>query len=83
MSEHNNKPNYYQILGISTNATFDEIRSQYRILALKFHPDKEKSALGGCIISDNDPAWHCNDCSNNCGRREDYEKFSGKTSEKP
>ena len=32
-----------------------------------------KVVLGGCIISDNDPAWHCNDCSNNWGRREDYE----------
>ena len=32
-----------------------------------------KVVLGGCIISDNDPVWHCNDCSNNWGSREDYE----------
>ena len=32
-----------------------------------------KVVLGGCIISDNDPVWHCNDCQNNWGNREDYE----------
>lgn len=32
-----------------------------------------KVILGGCIISDNDPAWHCNDCQNRWGNREDYE----------
>jgi len=32
-----------------------------------------KVVLGGCIISDNDPMWHCLDCSNHWGRRKDYE----------
>lgn len=31
--------NYYTILGISSNATMDEIRSAYRRLAKDFHPD--------------------------------------------
>jgi molecular chaperone DnaJ len=30
---------YYAILGISSNATEDEIRSAYRRLAKEFHPD--------------------------------------------
>lgn len=32
--------NFYQILGVSINATNDEIKTAYRKLATKFHPDK-------------------------------------------
>jgi len=30
---------------------------------------KKKIAPGGCCISENDPMWECNDCSNTWGKR--------------
>ena len=38
-----NLPNYYAILQISKNASQNEIKKQFRILAKKWHPDKKQS----------------------------------------
>ncbi|HSD05477.1 MAG TPA: molecular chaperone DnaJ [Nitrosopumilaceae archaeon] len=37
------KRDYYEVLGLQKNASEAEIKSQYRKLALKFHPDRNKS----------------------------------------
>ena len=34
---------YYRDMDLATNATFDEIKGQYRRLAKQFHPDRNNS----------------------------------------
>lgn len=40
---NNNKRDYYEVLGISRNATEHDIKSAFRRLAMKYHPDHNKA----------------------------------------
>ena len=41
------KRDYYEVLGVTKASSSDEVKQQYRKLALKFHPDRNKSSEAG------------------------------------
>ena len=41
------KRDYYEVLGVTKTSSTDEIKQQYRKLALKFHPDRNTSSDAG------------------------------------
>jgi len=36
---------YYEILGVTSQASFQEIASKFRVLALTYHPDKNPDRM--------------------------------------
>lgn len=42
MLKESKLPNYYAVLGVSSNATQEEIKAKYRQLVKEYHPDKTK-----------------------------------------
>ncbi|QMU54217.1 MAG: molecular chaperone DnaJ [Nitrosopumilus sp.] len=41
------KRDYYEVLGVTKESSTDEVKQQYRKLALKFHPDRNQSSDAG------------------------------------
>ncbi len=39
----NKKRDYYEVLGVTKNATKDDIKKAFRTLAMKYHPDRNKA----------------------------------------
>lgn len=48
---------YYQVLGVSKNATQDQIKDAYRELALKWHPDRNKDKKAEAVFKEVNEAY--------------------------
>jgi len=44
MLKNKTLPNYYEVLGITQSATYNEIKEKFRLLAKEWHPDKRKDS---------------------------------------
>ena len=67
------KRDYYEVLGINKSASADQIKSAYRKLAVKYHPDKNQ---GDKIVEDKfkeaSDAYHI---LSNSERKQNYDNF--------
>ena len=57
MTDQNQPRDYYEILGVSFDASDDEIRRAYRRLAMEWHPDRNKAANAPRMIRLINEAW--------------------------
>jgi curved DNA-binding protein len=64
---------YYKVLGVSPSATSEEIRTAYRKLAVKYHPDKNKSDTAKLRFNELNDA---NQILGDSEKRRKYDQFS-------
>ncbi|QJG66977.1 DnaJ domain-containing protein [Mycoplasma phocoenae] len=68
----NNKKDYYEVLGIQKNATEKEIKTAYRKLAMKYHPDRNKEADAEEKFKEVSEAY---EILSNAEKRAQYDKY--------
>jgi DnaJ-class molecular chaperone len=66
------KRDYYDILGVSKNASKDEIRKAYRKKALEWHPDRNKSSQANEKFKEINEAY---EVLSNPKKKETYDQF--------
>ena len=67
------KRDYYEVLGVNKSASADQIKSAYRKLAVKFHPDKNKGDKGAEEkFKEASEAYHV---LSNSERKQNYDNF--------
>jgi len=67
-----NKKNYYEILGLNNDASEEEIRKSYKKLAVKFHPDKNKSKFASDAFK---KIAHSFTVLSNKEKKDNYDKY--------
>jgi len=65
-------PNYYGVLGLTMEATQDEIKARFRQLAKEYHPDKSKDENSAEKFSEINKAY---DVLSDEETRKDYDKY--------
>ena len=67
------KRDYYEVLGVNKSASADQIKSAYRKLAIKYHPDKNKGDKGAEEkFKEASEAYHV---LSNSERKQNYDNF--------
>ena len=67
------KRDYYEVLGVNKSASTDQIKSAYRKLAVKYHPDKNKDDKGAEEkFKEASEAYHV---LSNSERKQNYDNF--------
>lgn len=71
---------YYQILGVSKNASVDGIKKAYRKLALQYHPDRNKTKEAETRFKEVTKAY---EVLSDSQKREAYDQFGSAAFEQP
>ena len=67
-----NKRDYYEVLGVSRDASSDEIKKAYRSLAKKYHPDVSQEKDATEKFAEIQGAY---DCLSDPDKRANYDRF--------